>query len=42
MTSPGGTTIAALLVLETAGLRRILMRAVEAAWRRSQELSKKN
>ncbi|HAT49772.1 MAG: pyrroline-5-carboxylate reductase [Nitrospirae bacterium] len=42
VTSPGGTTIAALQVLETAGLRGILMRAVEAAWRRSQELSRKN
>lgn len=42
VTSPGGTTIAALQVLETAGLRGILMRAVEAAWRRSQELGQKN
>lgn len=41
VTSPGGTTIAALQVLETAGVRGTLMRAVEAAWRRSQELSKK-
>ncbi|MBF0414487.1 MAG: pyrroline-5-carboxylate reductase [Magnetococcales bacterium] len=39
VTSPGGTTIAALKVLEEAGMRGTLMRAVEAAWRRSRELS---
>ncbi|MBF0131950.1 MAG: hypothetical protein HQL75_05115 [Magnetococcales bacterium] len=42
VTSPGGTTIAALLILKTAGFCGIFMRAVEAAWRRSQELSRKN
>ncbi|HIJ83978.1 MAG TPA: pyrroline-5-carboxylate reductase [Magnetococcales bacterium] len=39
VTSPGGTTIAALQVLEEAGIRGTLMRAVAAAWRRSRELS---
>ncbi|MBF0107974.1 MAG: pyrroline-5-carboxylate reductase [Magnetococcales bacterium] len=38
VTSPGGTTIAALRILEEAGLRGILMRAVAAAWQRSREL----
>ncbi len=39
--SPGGTTIAGLAVLEDAGLRGILVRAVEAAARRATELGQK-
>jgi pyrroline-5-carboxylate reductase len=38
VTSPGGTTIAGLHTLEKAGLRGILMDAVEAATQRSREL----
>ena len=38
VTSPGGTTIAGLHEMERAGLRGILMDAVEAATRRSKEL----
>ncbi len=40
ITSPGGTTIRGLGVLEEAGVRGSLMRAVEAATLRSQELGK--
>ncbi|MBF0346174.1 MAG: pyrroline-5-carboxylate reductase [Magnetococcales bacterium] len=42
VTSPGGTTIAALQVLEEAGIRGTLMRAVTAAWQRSRELGRKS
>jgi pyrroline-5-carboxylate reductase len=39
VTSPGGTTAAALAVLEGAGLRAIFAEAVGAAARRSAELA---
>jgi pyrroline-5-carboxylate reductase len=41
ITSPGGTTITGLHALEKAGLRGILMDAVQAATRRGEELAKK-
>ncbi len=41
VTSPGGTTIRGLQVLERAGLRGILMDAVEAAAKRSRQLGKR-
>jgi pyrroline-5-carboxylate reductase len=40
ITSPGGTTIRGLEVLEERGVRGALMRAVEAATLRSEELGK--
>lgn len=41
VTSPGGTTIAALHVLEQAGFRGTVMTAVDVAAQRSKELGKK-
>jgi pyrroline-5-carboxylate reductase len=41
ITSPGGTTINGLVVLETGGMRGMLMGAVAAATQRSIELGKK-
>lgn len=41
VTSPGGTTIAGIHVLEQRGVRVALMDAVKAATRRSQEMGKK-
>ncbi len=40
VTSPGGTTEAALAVLEDHGLRRAFAKAVAAAARRSEELGR--
>jgi len=40
VTSPAGTTIAGLRVMEQAGLRGILMNTVQAATERSRELSR--
>ncbi len=42
VTSPGGTTIAGLLVLEKAGVRSAMAEAVKAAAKRSRELSGEN
>ncbi len=42
VTSPGGTTIAGLLVLEKAGVRSAIAEAVKAAAKRSRELSAEN
>jgi len=41
VTSPGGTTIAGIHVLEQRGVRGALMDAVKAATKRSQEMGKK-
>jgi pyrroline-5-carboxylate reductase len=40
ITSPGGTTIAGLTILEEKGLKGVLIRCLEAAQARSRELSK--
>jgi pyrroline-5-carboxylate reductase len=40
VTSPGGTTIAALQLLENSGFNGIIMEAVEASCKRSHELGK--
>jgi pyrroline-5-carboxylate reductase len=40
VTSKGGTTAAALEVLESSGIREIMDRAIEAARDRARELSK--
>ena len=42
VTSPGGTTETAIRVFDDAGMRRIIMEAVEAAARRASELSTTN
>ena len=39
VTSPGGTTAAALYEMEKGGLRTVLSKAVYAAYRRTLELS---
>ena len=41
ITTPGGTAINGLSILESGGMRGILMDAVEAATRRSEELGRK-
>ena len=41
VTSPGGTTAAALYEMEKGGLRTVVARAIGAAFERSQELGKK-
>jgi pyrroline-5-carboxylate reductase len=41
ITSPGGTTLAGLQVMERAGFRGIIMDAVEAATHRADELAPK-
>jgi pyrroline-5-carboxylate reductase len=40
VTSPGGTTIAALEVLEQAGVRAAMMGAVRAATQRAEQMSR--
>ncbi|MDR0465325.1 MAG: hypothetical protein LBG94_09485 [Treponema sp.] len=38
VTSPGGTTIAGIVALEDGAFRSTVIKAVEAAWKRSIEL----
>ena len=40
VTSPGGTTAEALMLLEHEGLKSIIAKAVVAAYEKSKELSK--
>jgi pyrroline-5-carboxylate reductase len=40
VTSPGGTTIAAIRELEQAGVRAAFLNAIQAAMKRSKELAK--
>jgi len=42
VTSPGGTTIAGIHLLEQKGVRAALIDAVQAATNRSQEMGKKS
>jgi pyrroline-5-carboxylate reductase len=39
VTSPGGTTIRAIRVLEQSGVRAAFLNAIQAAMERSQELA---
>ena len=38
VTSPGGTTIAGIAALEDGSFRSTVIKAVEAAWKRANEL----
>ena len=38
VTSPGGSTIAALEILEESGVRNAFYKAVTAAWKRAKEV----
>jgi pyrroline-5-carboxylate reductase len=42
VTSPGGTSAAAIYEMEKGGLRTVLSKAVYAAYRRAVDLGKKN
>ena len=39
ITSPGGTTIAGLAIMEQGGFKGIVIRAIEESYRRAKELS---